>query len=91
MKYAEHPMTAERDGRPPRRGAWIEIHIGLFLHTAYGCRPPRRGAWIEMWRTTKMPKSNRVAPRAGGRGLKYNLSFFISSLLSSPPAQGGVD
>ena len=55
-------------------------------------RPPRRGAWIEIVSSaTPCPKIARVAPRAGGRGLKFNLLGNAVIIKGSPPAQGGVD
>ena len=32
-----------------------------------------------------------VAPRAGGRGLKYGMPVVWDGIKASPPAQGGVD
>ena len=55
-------------------------------------RPPRRGAWIEISMTSRhVLNSARVAPRAGGRGLKFKIHTLPESLHESPPAQGGVD
>ena len=54
-------------------------------------RPPRRGAWIEIEEIADLCCGDTVAPRAGGRGLKWIKLRRIEDLDRSPPAQGGVD
>ena len=55
------------------------------------CRPPRRGAWIEIPRLLVVVWTRLVAPRAGGRGLKFYAGGIVAIEKMSPPAQGGVD
>ena len=54
-------------------------------------RPPHRGAWIEIGGASPDSMCGRVAPRTGGRGLKYMQKISGKIALGSPPAQGGVD
>ena len=51
-------------------------------------RPPHRGAWIEMPKATEFCEAVKVAPRTGGRGLKYP-SAYCSCNVRVAPRTGG--
>ena len=53
-------------GRPPRRGAWIEILNALHSHRNVKSRPPRRGAWIEIKTEGKTYNVVASPPAQGG-------------------------
>ena len=59
-----------RMGRPPSRGAWIEIGVEKKKGAEELSRPPSRGAWIEIHETIMYHVQVGVAPPRGGRGLK---------------------
>ena len=50
LKLLNEPVYKPFRGRPPRRGAWIEICVIQRLNCFASGRPPRRGAWIEIKR-----------------------------------------
>ena len=51
-------------------------------------RPPHRGAWIEIKTFYVSLRPLIVAPRTGGRGLKYKTLIQSQNDLSRPPHRG---
>jgi len=51
-------------------------------------RPPHRGAWIEMACASSLRVTVQVAPRTGGRGLKFPTSKRGSCEHCRPPHRG---
>ena len=90
MKFTSYAEYIDSLGRPPHRGAWIEI-FRMTLFDAAQVSPPRRGAWIEIRSFLCKDFVIMVAPRTGGRGLKSGTNLSTNKLDTSPPAQGGVD
>ena len=78
-------------GRPPHRGAWIEITALLLIHSSKSVAPRTGGRGLKYDHRAGIAKDAKVAPRTGGRGLKYLRCKLSSVTVQSPPAQGGVD
>ena len=55
-----------------------------------GSRPPHRGAWIEITIIIKLDKAASVAPRTGGRGLKYAITPPLSLFPACRPPRRGA-
>ena len=51
--------------------------------------PPVRGAWVEISKSQKCLSPVRVAPCAGGRGLKYSVSRITCRIYTGRPLCGG--
>ena len=58
-------------GRPPRRGAWIEIVFDLVKAANPIVAPRAGGRGLKSQQTNHPYTQSTVAPRAGGRGLKF--------------------
>ena len=58
------------------------------MKKGYNGRPPHRGAWIEIVSGSPSSGSKSVAPRTGGRGLKYDLSHGWRWWQGRPPHRG---
>ena len=78
-------------GRPPHRGAWIEIHCEICEALLSASRPPHRGAWIEIGMSVEQYRYTE-SPPAQGAWIEILVEHIGTGIgLVSPPAQGGVD
>ena len=73
------------NGRPPRRGTWIEIGDCQQWNELNQVVPRVGSTWIEIDHPIRQRSRCVVVPRVGGRGLKF-LSFHgnSSTYMSSP-------
>ena len=89
MKSLRHYNVESFCGRPPRRGAWIEILRERLRCTWRGGRPPRRGAWIEIPRilTTTPPAICRPPHR--GAWIEIPVLYPSFAVVRVAPRTGG--
>ena len=66
MKYRESIVRLVIAGRPPHRGAWIEIFSTLSAISLAARRPPHRGAWIEIPFVAPAVSLRESPPAQGG-------------------------
>ena len=84
-------MNEVLQGRPPHRGAWIEMRLCARLRTQNGVAPRTGGRGLK-WRTyAEQCTVKYVAPPHRGAWIEMSILLIAASFYRSPPAQGGVD
>ena len=88
LKYVVEDINGTHTGRPPHRGAWIEIGKYWCIVHKLGVAPRTGGRGLKSKLKAATITAGDVAPRTGGRGLKSFCTMFINLSACRPPHRG---